>query len=110
MGFLANVIHPAFLLVHGDEQVAGVDNVALAHIDAGNGAVLRSADLVLHLHGLEDQQGVASLDGVTGLDLDIQDIAGHGSGDGDGTGGTGRSGSRCRSKSCIFRGLYGGKL
>ena len=35
MGFLANVIHPAFLLVHGDEQVAGVDNVALAHIDAG---------------------------------------------------------------------------
>ena len=54
MGFLANVIHPAFLLVHGDEQVAGVDNVALAHIDAGNGAVLRGADLVLHLHGLED--------------------------------------------------------
>ena len=64
MGFLANVIHPAFLLVHGDEQVAGVDNIALAHIDAGNGAVLRSADLVLHLHGLEDQQGVASLDGA----------------------------------------------
>ena len=47
MGFLANVIHPAFLLVHGDEQVAGVDNVALAHIDAGNGAVLRSADYIL---------------------------------------------------------------
>ena len=62
-------------------------------IDGSNGAVLRSNDLVLHLHGLEDDQHVASLDRSTGSDLDIQNVAGHGSLDGDGTGSTGGTGT-----------------
>ena len=62
-------------LVHGNQNVTGVDGVALVDIDGSNGAVLRSDDLVLHLHGLQDDQHVASLDGCTGCDLDIQDVA-----------------------------------
>ena len=66
-------------------------------IDGSNGAVLRSNDLVLHLHSLKDGQHVASLDGIASLDLDVQNVAGHGSLNSNSTGstsGSGRSSSR----------------
>src|SRR5699024_2040558 len=94
MGFLAIVF---FLpLVQGDQGVARVDDVALVHVDGGHGAVLGGDDLVLHLHGLQDHQGVAGLDGSAGLDLDVQDVAGHGRLDRHGAGGAGGGLGRSR--------------
>ena len=60
------------------QNVAGVDSSALGNCNGGNGAGAGSEDLVLHLHGLEDEQQIAFLDGLTGGDLHIEDGAGHG--------------------------------
>nr|DAZ22942.1 MAG TPA: hypothetical protein [Caudoviricetes sp.] len=75
------------------QNVAGVDSSALGNCDGGNGARAGSEDLVLHLHGLEDEEQIAFLDGLTGGDLHIEDGAGHGAGDSAGAGGSGGLGS-----------------
>ena len=60
--------------VQGKQQVAGLDGRALGDIDGRHDAVARRHDLVLHLHGLEDQQHVAALDGLAGGDLHIVEM------------------------------------
>src|SRR5690606_8231634 len=56
--------------------LAGLDE------DAGDDAWRGRAELVLHLHGLHDDDALAGLDGLAGLDLDADDEAGHGRADG----------------------------
>ena len=57
------------------QNVAGVDGSALGNRDGGNGAVAGSKDLVLHLHGLEDEEDIAGLDRLTGRDLALLVLA-----------------------------------
>src|SRR5918912_1307258 len=68
------------LLQRADRDELGVlvDLVALADVEGQDLAVARGADLVLHLHGREDDQPLAALDDRAGLDLGPDDLAGHG--------------------------------
>ena len=94
------------LSAHGVQHIAGVDGIALANVNAGNGAVLRCADLVFHLHGFEDHDNIASLNSSACLDLDIQDGARHGSVDRNRTSGSGCG--RCSSRSRCSGGCRSG--
>ena len=94
------------LSAHGVQHIAGVDGIALANVNAGNGAVLRCADLVFHLHGFEDHDNIASLNSSACLDLDVQDGARHGSVDRNRTSGSGCG--RCSSRSRCSGGCRSG--
>ena len=61
---------------------AGVHVGALGSQDLGNGAGLGGHDLVLHLHGFQDQQDLTLLDSLAFLNIDLQNGAGHGGGNG----------------------------
>src|SRR5512145_2811053 len=47
--------------------------VALLHVHADDDAADRRLDLVLHLHGLDNQHAVTRLDGIADLRFDIDD-------------------------------------
>src|SRR3954453_10406904 len=53
-----------------DERVALGDRLALLHEDLLDGALVLGLDRHLHLHRLEDRDGVALLDAVAHGDLD----------------------------------------
>ena len=77
------------------QQGAGLHGGALGDADGGGGAVAGSHDLVLHLHGLQDEENVALLHGGAVLHIDGQNGAGPGGGDlltagGGGSGGSSR--------------------
>ena len=54
--FLSQNVSPRSQLVERYQHVANVDNVALAAVDRSNRTILRSNDLVLHLHSFQDAQ------------------------------------------------------
>src|SRR5690606_33656449 len=71
-------------------RLAGLDQ------DAGDDARCLRTELVLHLHGLHDDDALAGLDGLARLDLHADDEAGHGGADRFGPGrrcGGGRGGA-----------------
>ena len=47
------------------QALATLDGVTDSHQDALDGSIRRGIDLGLHLHGLEGQENLTSLDGVT---------------------------------------------
>jgi hypothetical protein len=51
--------------------------VAGAAEQAGHNAIVGSRDLLLHLHGFEDEQRGASLNVLAGLHKDMNDLPGH---------------------------------
>src|SRR5207248_1436197 len=61
-----------------DERLPRRDGVALLRVHGLDDARSRRADLVLHLHGLDEDEPGAALDLVAGLDEDLAARAGHG--------------------------------
>jgi len=64
-------------LEHGDDLV-GDDGIAFDDPDRGHGSVLRRRDLVLHLHRLQDEEGVSAFDLEAEAGRDPDHAAGHG--------------------------------
>src|SRR5690606_38228675 len=64
-------------LLQDDQDVALVHRRALGAADLRHRAGLLGLHGDLHLHGLEDDDGVALLDGVADRDLDLPDVRGH---------------------------------
>src|SRR5690606_15087565 len=65
-----------------DEHGPLLHRLAGLHEDAGDDARRIRAELVLHLHRLHDDDALAGLDGLPGLDFDADDEPGHGCADG----------------------------
>src|SRR5579875_3243759 len=77
-------------LLDDRDHVTPADRGPLGHSELGDGAVLVGRDRVLHLHSLEDANGLACLDRVADRDQDPDDGPLHGNGDRPGAGGAGR--------------------
>src|SRR4029077_17751108 len=65
-------------LVNPSEDFTSVDGLAFLSKDALDGAALGRADFVLHLHGFDDQETLASFDVVSCFDEETHDFARHG--------------------------------
>ena len=63
-------------LPNGEHNSALHDRVAYVDSDAGNGAGLLSLDVVLHLHGFENDDNVTDAYFIANLDIDGIDSAG----------------------------------
>ena len=63
-------------LLYYEEQVAGSNYGALGGGYLLYGAVLRSENFVLHLHGLDYEEDIAGLYGLSLGDLDVEDVSG----------------------------------
>ena len=59
-----------------DEQIADLDRIAHGDADALHAPLSRRAELILHLHRLDDEDLLAGLHGVAGADGDGHDAAG----------------------------------
>src|SRR5436853_7873582 len=64
-------------LEHGDDLV-GDDGIALDDPDLLHDSILRRRNLVLHLHRLQDEEGISAFVLDAGAGLDPYDAAGHG--------------------------------
>ena len=73
----ANILFALGWLDH-HEDGAVVDLLAGHHQHLADGAVERRVHMVLHLHGLEHDQGLAGCDDVAHRDPDVEHDAGHG--------------------------------
>jgi hypothetical protein len=84
--------------LEGQQRGAGVDAVTGGDVDGGDGAGDRRDDRVLHLHGLDDQQGGARRDVVARVDGDREHRAGHRGGERGPAGELGRVGVPGRAR------------
>jgi len=64
-------------LEHGDDLVDD-DGVAFDDPDLFHDSIVRRRDLVLHLHRLQDEEGISPFDLDADAGLDADDAAGHG--------------------------------
>ena len=64
------------LVLKNDQRIALADRLALLHRNLLHGAGVLGLDRHLHLHRLEDHDGVSLVDRVAGRDLDLPDGAG----------------------------------
>jgi len=65
-------------LVKLDERGASLAQVARTMHDALDDGVDGAANQGFHLHALNDEERLVGVDGVAGLDMDAQHLAGHG--------------------------------
>src|SRR2546428_4313916 len=68
----------SMLAANPDEDVARRDGVPFPHADLADDAGPRRGDLVLHLHRLEDDEGLAAPHALADLCKHLHDPAGHG--------------------------------
>src|SRR5512133_250238 len=62
----------------GDECCPRLHGGALLDMHDRDGPRRAGLQLVLHLHGLHHEEGLAFLDGVSGFHEELHDLAGHG--------------------------------
>ena len=63
--------------VQSYENLFGLNGSTLLNVDGSNGSVLRSGDVVFHLHCLENAENVTLLNCLTGGYVYLHDSAGH---------------------------------
>ena len=79
MAASAAVMHASELPLTTTRTSPALTGCARLHPDLADRPRHAGLQLVLHLHGLDDDQGVAGRDRVTGRHRDVGDPAGHGS-------------------------------
>src|SRR5262245_18978066 len=84
----------ALISLHDHEHVAGVDRLSRLHADLADRPRRARLQLVLHLHGLYDDEGVPGCHGVADGDRHVGDLAGHRSAHGPGVLAAGRAAPR----------------
>ena len=68
------------LLVHSCKYGSGLYGIAGGDINAGDGSILRRYNIVLHLHGLQNQDCLSFLNSLSNRSVHLNHLARHGSG------------------------------
>src|SRR5450830_348459 len=63
-------------LLHPQERLTSLDRLVDLDMDLADHAVTRGEDLVFHLHGFDDKQGVTTLEHLAGCGEHLEDLAG----------------------------------
>src|SRR6266542_1248885 len=78
LNWMACAMAPVAALLDHQERVARVDGLANLDVDLLDAPRHHRAELVFHLHRLQNDEPVSGVDRLPHLDLDVHDLARHG--------------------------------